>query len=503
MPPLNWWLLAIPITAVAFVLRIGVHAGREPGGVDSWYYLAFADAIRRRPSLDVRLPQYLLQDERQSYPPLFPSMLALLPAPLLRRCFWLVSPVLDCLHLLLLYFVAYRLTASIAVAGLAACCYAFTPQTVSDTRSLASRPFGALLTSLALVVLLKATVSGGSVVLLGAAVVAGAAVFLASAALAAAYGFVCAVLTFWFGDPRYLGVALGGVLAAFVLSGGHYARVVRNYAHAVQYWRRNRGRFGGHPVFDSPIYGDPDRPAPAASGFLGGTGFLGATALQQTLRLLGENPFLLALPLVHRELAPWSARLQVWAIALSVFSVVATLLPPLRAFGPGRSYMKAAIFPTAYTLASAIGSLRGLRTPVGGATLACLGFSSGAIWFFWSYVRARATEQTAATPPDLKRAIEALRALPTGGVFVLPYMYADYVCYNAERPVLWGGHSGDLRRFELLAPVIARPLPDLFREYGVRYALVDRNYVDPAQLGLTSAPLTVWGSFELIEVAGS
>ena len=502
MPPLAWWLLAAPITAIAFALRIGVHVGREPGGVDSWYYLAFADAVRRRPSLDVRLPQYLLQDERQSYPPLFPSLLALLPAALLRRSFWLVSPILDCVHLLLLYFVAYRLTASVVVAALAACCYALTPQTVSDTRSLGSRPFGALLTSLALLLLLKATVSGGGAAFFAAAVLAGAAVFLSSAALAAAYGFVCAALTLWFADPRYLGIALAALLAAFVLSGGHYARVVRNYAYAVQYWHRNRGHFGGHPVFDSPIYGDPDRARQAKPpGFLGGTGFLSATALQQTLRLFGENPFLIALPFVHRDLAPWSARLQAWAIALSAFSVIATILPPLRAFGPGRSYMKAAIFPTAYMLASAIGSLRGLRTPVGMATLACLGFSAGAIWFFWSYVRTRATEQTATTPPDLKRAIEALRTLPAGGVFVLPYMYADCVSYNAERPVLWGGHSGDLRPWEFVTPLITRPLPDLFREYGVRYALVDRNYIDPARVGLAQTPRAAWGSFVLLEVS--
>jgi hypothetical protein len=313
---------------------------------------------------------------------------------------------------------------------------------------------------------------------------------------------VCPTFTLWFADPRYLGVALAALASALLLSGGRYVRVVRNYVHAVRYWQRNRGQLGGHPVFDSPIYGEP-RPVPASrSGFVGGTGFLGATALQQTLRLVGENPFLLALPLVHTDLAPWSARLQAWAIALSAFSVVATILPPLRAFGPGRSYMKAAIFPTAYTLASAIGSLHGLGTPVGIATLACLGFSGGAIWFFWSYVRTRPTEQTAATPPDLKRAIEGLRALPAGGVFVLPYMYADCVSYNAERPVLWGGHSGDLRLFELVAPVITRPLPDLFREYGVRYALVDRNYVEPARVGLSDAPQTaVWGSFVLLDVS--
>src|SRR5882672_4483017 len=116
-------LAPVAIAIVAFALRVAVHAGRTPGGVDTWYYLAYADAFRRRPSLDVRLPQYLLQDERQSYPPLFPSLLALLPSQWLRRWFWMVAPAIDCLHLLLLYFVALRLTASLPVAAIAASAY--------------------------------------------------------------------------------------------------------------------------------------------------------------------------------------------------------------------------------------------------------------------------------------------------------------------------------------------------------------------------------------------
>ena len=69
IPPPLWWLTGAVIALLAFGLRVIVHAGRTPGGVDTWYYLAYADAVRRRPSFDVRLPQYLLQDERQSYPP--------------------------------------------------------------------------------------------------------------------------------------------------------------------------------------------------------------------------------------------------------------------------------------------------------------------------------------------------------------------------------------------------------------------------------------------------
>jgi hypothetical protein len=470
MPPLEWWLSGAIVAAIAFVLRIAVHADRTPGGVDTWYYLAYADAVRRKPGFDVRLPQYLLQDERQSYPPLFPMLLALLPGAWLRRRYWLVSPAIDCLHLLLLHYVSYRITSSLPVAVLASATYAFTPQLVSETRSLSARPFGALLHTTAVLCALKATLPWTSWPWAAAAVGAAAALFLSSGGMSAAYAVVVVVFAFVSSDWRHVGFLAAGLVVAFVVSGGHYARVVRNYLHAIEYWRRNRHLYGAHPIRDSPIYGDPD----AARRPRQRPGFLGANTLQQLLRLFGENPFLFALPFASFGIVPWGPRLYAWALSLAALSVVATILPPLRAFGPGRSYMKAAIFPTAYTLAFAIGSPVGLLRPVGLATLACLAASVLAVGFFYLYARRLAPEQTASVPPGLAEATAALAALPgNGGVLVLPYMYADYVCYHSGKPVLWGGHCGDLRRLESIAPVVREPWGRIRKQYKLEYALLE------------------------------
>jgi hypothetical protein len=474
---------AAGIAALAFLLRIAVHAGRTPGGVDTWYYLAYAHAFRRRPSLDVRLPQYLLQDERQSYPPLFPSLLALLPRAWRQRGYWLIAPAIDCVHLLLLFFVTHRLTASVPVAALAACTYAVTPQLVSETRSLSARPLGALLHSGAMLLLLKYTVSSGEVPWALAAVAAASALYLASAAMAAAYSFLAGTMALLFHDARCALVPLAGLALATLLSGGHMIRVARNYVFAVEYWRRNRHAYGRHPVRDSPVLAPPGRRTPSFHQ----PGFLGGSAPRQLLRLLGENPFLLALPFVPPLTTVWERHLYLWAVSLAGLSVLATVLPPLRAFGPGRSYMKAAIFPTAYVLAAGIGTPAGLLRPPGLVALACLVASLAAIAFFYAYVRNRPTEQTAFIPAGLRAAAQALATMPRGGVFVLPYMYADYVGYWSGQPVVWGGHCGDHRRFEQVAPVITRPLEDLFEELDVRYVLVDGRYVQAVELDLGPA----------------
>src|SRR6478672_10640094 len=106
-------LVGLGLILLALYLRLRVFIGTRPGGVDTWYYLASAEAIRRHKRLPISLPQYLLHDKTESYPAVFPLFLALLPQEWLKRNFWLVSPLIDCGQLLLLYLLTFRLTDSV------------------------------------------------------------------------------------------------------------------------------------------------------------------------------------------------------------------------------------------------------------------------------------------------------------------------------------------------------------------------------------------------------
>lgn len=464
----------------AFVARTAVLFGREPGGVDAWYYLSYARAFRTTRRFPVRLPGYLLQEETQSYPPVFPLLIGLLPARVADRWYWAISPFLDCLTLILLFMLALRLTGSGLVAFVAGLAYALSPTLVSETRSLSPRSLGVLLNAVAHVLSLRAALGAQGAEWWAAAVAAAAVLFLASGTGAASFVFVSAVLSLTLGDLRFLGVALAGFTAAFVLSFGHFRAVLVNYAHALRYWQRNRRSFGYHPILDSPTYGGPRATATSRKE----QGFLGGGLAHQMVRLLGENPFLLALPFAPVAASPWIRGLAVWAFALSGFAVLSTLLWPLRAFGPGRGYMKAAIFPTAYVLAAGIGSMRNLSSPAGLLTLSALVASGASILFFLGYLRGKKSELTAHVPAGLNRMIEVLDGLPSGGVCCLPGGYSDFVLYRTGRSVLWGSHSGSLDLFQLVGPVWRERVETAARSRGVRYLIVERAWLDPDALGL-------------------
>lgn len=490
-------LAAIALEACAFVARIAVLIGREPGGVDAWYYLSYARAFRKSPGLRVPLPQYLLQDETQSYAPVFPSLLGLLPERFLARHYWVVSPAVDCLTLLLLILLSLRLTGDATAALLAGLVYAVSPTMISETRALSPRSFGVLVHAISVVLLIRALMGPPEGLWIAAALFAGAIVFLSSATAMASYLFVAAALTLWFQDPRALLLAVASMAVAFALSLGHLGRVFANYAHAVRFWIRHRRRFGSHPILDSPLYGGP---RPSADARPRDPGFMGQGLAPQMLRLLGENPFLLALPLAAPKHGAWTMALFVWAASLSAFAVIATVVWPLRAFGPGRNYMKTAIFPTACVLG--VATAGDAASPAGTMTLLAILASMGAVAFFIAYMARKKNEVTAHVPPGLHAVTDRLATLPEGGVVCLPGGYSDYVTYRSERPVLWGSHSGSLDAFELVSPVWRERVEDAARRFAVRYLVLERAYVDPSVLALDARcrPIAHHEGFDLIDL---
>src|SRR5258708_7395020 len=151
-------LVGLALVGLALYLRLRIFIGTRPGGVDTWYYLASAEAIRRQKRLPISLPQYLLHDDKESYPAVFPLFLALLPSGWLQSNFWLVSPIVDVVQLLLLYLLTFRLTDSVLASGTAGLIYAVTPQLISETRNLNGRAFASLLQTITMLVLLRSAI---------------------------------------------------------------------------------------------------------------------------------------------------------------------------------------------------------------------------------------------------------------------------------------------------------------------------------------------------------
>ncbi|MBV9119494.1 MAG: hypothetical protein JOZ39_02210, partial [Chloroflexi bacterium] len=457
-----------------------------PGGVDTWYYLASAEALRKQKRLPIRLPQYLLHDASESYPAVFPVFLALLPQEWLRRYFWLISPLIDALHLLLLYLLSYRLTNSVLASGLAGLIYAVTPQLISETRNLNGRALASLIQTLTMVCLIWTVIpsNGPARNLIGHNLDAAFAVVVVLSALmynahtSTTIGFIVAtaVLTLVTGDWRFILAPVLGFPAAVVLSGGYYLRVLRNHLYGAQFWIRNLGLTRAHQLDDSPVLGTP-RERSSARGMY-------ATTMRARLtlaaRLFGENPFILAMILTPPPVTLWGRYMYFWAVAILGWAVLTTFGGPFRILGPGLHYMKLSVFPTAYSIALTVNANERSLSTVGLAISVVASFA--AIAYFYRYIALRRTEHTATTPPELMQAADYLRTLGGTRVLVFPVMYADYVSYAGRKAVVWGGHSGNLARLHEFFPVLRKPVAYFFDRYAVDYLVLDRQYALPERL---------------------
>ena len=485
---MTFMLVGLALVGLALYLRLRIFIGTRPGGVDTWYYLASAEAIRSQKRLPISLPQYLLQDTTESYPAVFPLFLAALPQRWLRSYFWLLSPIIDAAHLLLLYLLAFRLTDSVLAAGTAGLIYAVTPQLISETRNLNGRAFASMLQTVTMLILLRSIIpsvaptswlsDNSQLVVWVVGVLLVAVLYNTHTSTTIAFLVSAATVSFMFGERRLILAAVLGLPVAIVISGGYYLRVIQNHLYAFRFWLDNVRYTRAHQVQDSPILSASASPKPkTASGLYRST-------LQLGLRVVGENPFILAMLVTPIPDNIWAKHMYWWAVAILVWSLLTTFGGPLRILGPGFHYMKTSVFPTAYVLSVAVNIQEGTFSVVGLALLISVIASFAALAYFYRVMASRETEHTAQTPPDLAEAANYLQRLPGQRVLVLPSMYADFVSYNAHKSVVWGGHSGNLARFSEFYPVLRKPLNYFIDRYAVEYLVLDHAYVAPEQLGL-------------------
>jgi hypothetical protein len=264
---------------------------------------------------------------------------------------------------------------------------------------------------------------------------------------------------------------------AILISGGYYLRVIWNHLQAARFWIGNVQYTRAHQVEDSPLFSVGNGSGAPRQG-------LYRSRLTLGLRVLGENPFILAMLVTPIPDNVWAAHMYWWAVAVLVWSLLTTFGGPLRILGPGFHYMKTSVFPTAYALSVTVNIQEGAISIVGLALLISVIASFAALAYFYRLMARRETEHTAQTPPDLAEAANYLRRLPGQRVLVLPTMYADFVAFNAQKAVVWGGHSGDLSKFAEFFPVLRKPLDYFVERYAVNYLVLDQAYARPERLGI-------------------
>lgn len=451
-----------------------------------------ADYIRQYKKLpDVIKDRYIVEGP-YDYPPILLVVLSFFPKRFLEEFQWLISPIFDLFHNLLLFATVYLVTENVVIAVVAQLIYALTPIVVLENSNLSTRSLGSLTLTLAFLPLLLYTVHENPLFLL-VAIFFNILLFFTHRFSTQALLFTSVFFTFYELNPLYLGVFALSVICATLFSGGFYLRILRGHFLLLKLWFKNMDRRFAHQIrgVDKEIVQNPDFITRVYCLFWKVP--IGA--------IIGSNPWVLFVWLfllgsVRLPLnwfgAETSARLfsklATWAIVAFVLAVATTWLKPLRFLGEGQRYLEAGAFPTAIIAGLVICRFVWARHhPLWIAF--SLVFAGGCLAGILYIQKKAIIEDTNRTiTPALWEVIKFLRWKKEEiRIACIPHTLADAIMYFTNSRVLCTDNSvGNWKLLDFF-PVIKRAPSEIVKKYDLNYLLVNENYVKIDELKLPSA----------------
>lgn len=475
------WAAAVPVFLLTFLWRIGDLIGRPHSGCDAYYFLLCREVFRRDKRIPIVLPPlYTLEYAEQWYPPGFAVFLALFSERFLNERHWLISPLLDALIAAALYLFTLGCGIAPAAALAAVTLYIFSPAAAAETRTLTSRQLGAGL--------LHVVVFCFSLFLLrpapwlgGLCAVAGVSLLLSHKFSTQALFIGALVMPLWTSRPEFAALPLALVALTLLLSGGFYGKILYSHWDYIRFWTRHWRGLGGHQVVDSPVYRRfrDDRYVV----YKRGRRFLRPLVEYGRENLCLVVPAALLLAPAPAD-APWATLvrwLAAWSLTVFSIGLASYLLPGLRGIGYMPQYGKLALGPAVVCCAAAW-SHPGLRWLSAAVVLCCL--ADGCRHLARIVRRPTQGALYGWEAAELHPLQDFLRSLDDPLLLALPTHYCDLLAYTCRIRVLWGGHGSPVERITELIPVLTAPLPEICRRRGVTHILIDRRYVDPAELRL-------------------
>jgi hypothetical protein len=493
-------LAALIIIILHIFVRIAPIWSQRYRGSDAYYFLLTAEFLRKLKKLPLVLPDYYLLDiTEQWYPPGFSVFLALIPPQFLRRYHWLVSPVLDLLNLILLLILVGNVTGSVAAVLIAGTTYVFTLTLLLEGINLNSRFLGNLQVTVALVSL-ELFLRYQQYWLLGLCLLA---VMLILFTHKMAFQFLCLlavlasiVYTTWL--P--LGLLLSAMVLALVFSRGYYLRILRGHYDIVIFWNKYWYALGSHQVYASPLYQDKQKETIQKNIPLARLNFWSGMKF-----LITHQPFiLLVLMVIYLRRGNFTANdlslSTIWFIAGVAVFLLTTYVNKLKLFGEGYKYLKFTAFPGAFLIGTALyraDSFAGWALLIiWAAAIAVL-----MIILTYKYRHGWFERDGSALHKDSREMIEYLRSHPElDNILCLPTNICDAIVYHARKHVLWGTHHYMFNeRVQDFFPLLKYPLEFYVNKYKIQYFVINKNYADPKDLGLSS-PLAEFGMWAVYNV---
>lgn len=468
----NLLLFQIGIIAIAVFLRCAIGF-KYKIGQDTWVYLLIADIIRKKRGLPDQIDNFIYIGSF-GYPPLFTSLLSVIPEKVLERFVWIISPVIEAVHIVLIYFICIFITQSPEVGVLAMFLYAIHPEMVIETSNLNTRPLGSLIFTASLASLIFFIITGNPL-LFFSCIVFGVLLLYTHKLATQALFFILFGFALIERNSVYA-IAAVLIFGIAYLTPWYRKKVLPEHVAILQFWRKNIKL-----VYERGITGEVNgKNKSSLINFLRSKEVL-------FLRFVGSNMwfiFIIILIFVFNSPPSFPEVLFFeWACIIVISSLIIGYIQSVKFLGEGLRYMEYSLVPT--IILAAIYFNKFYDNPY----VSLLFFGIIGILLFEMFIGLyySVTKYLRLSPgKGITKICSYLRSAPGENILCLPIDTSFMIAYFTRKKVLYAFSAHAYEKFSeiFFGTPRQKPLWKLIEMYSIDYIFVDSVFFLPEELDL-------------------
>ncbi len=471
-------LIAILLFFCSLLMRIISRLTNRNFGIDTWYFLLYAEEFRNNRKLPVKLPYYLLDEVSQFYPPGFAIFLSIFSKKIIERYNWLVVPILDSLHLVLIFIFTYYLTFNLAIAVFTSLLYICSPVLISQGSTLNSRIFGSFLLS-AVMINLYLFLQLSNNLNLVLSVFFGLLLFFSHKMSVQQFLFLTVGLSLIMLEPVFINVFILIFLLSILLGRRFYLNMLKSHFLIIKFWAKNLKFMDRHQIYQSEFYENLKK-AQAMKSFKGLRSSKFIYTLERS-KLIGIFLIIIFIYFFSPVIRAANFSFVFYWFVLNYFTIFCTsFIPGFKRLGEGHKYLIYGVFPSSFLLSLCL--LTQLVFPFSYILLGLILAINMVVSLF--IIKVLPENSLAGLDSNFFKIFDALKSAQAERILCLPFSKADAVAYFTKKEVLFGGHSLGWEKLDLFWPVLKKPIEYFIEEYRITNILIDKRYVDFEDLKL-------------------
>lgn len=463
-------LFSLPLVIFAFLFEIYPRVQNRLFGVDIWTHFLYLKEFRKRGRIPEKIENGFLVPGIYDYPPMFILILSRFPFTFVEKYEFLFSPFFDALHIALIFFIAYFITGSLAIALITQGLYVLTPIIVLENSSATPRSLGYTLFTIVFVSLFFFTVNG-NYLLFATALSSGTLIFLSHRFTTQGFLFFAIFFTVFEVNFLYVGVFILSFILAVVISRGFYLKVLRGHIGNLVFWYKNiEYRFAHQVKGNWKEHKTQDFIFRLYNQFLKFPPFVLTITNPWTLPVF--YLFLFGFPAT-----PLLQKFVWWVIISYILAIVTIWIPRLRFLGEGQRYLELSAFPAAFLSAKLLIDL--LQTQVGHFVMVYY-TAIGIAAFITTVIIQRKgiiKDTLRSVTPSMKKMFVFLKVLwPRPRLLCIPHQVTTSTIYHTGCRVFVNADYTNIEKISEVYPYLRKPVRKIMEKYKLDMILLNEKY---------------------------